>query len=148
MPIYSKQLAQHLMGVDFNRLTLVTNSRGEADTHFLDGKAGPLINFGEFQRYIPIVAENVSIKKHDYRTKTHIVFWVAGEPYIHTPAPTVEYIRQGFNNRKLARGSHLMIPHNCETYDLIKLKETKQKCGDDNIKVDIEMLITRHKLKG
>ena len=88
--------------------------------------------------------ESISTKKHDYNLITHIVFWLDDDqPYIFTPTPTIEHIRQGMSNRKLKRGSHLMIPHNCQAFDLLTMREGHCHQTDTEI---LNLNITRHRL--
>lgn len=138
-----QHLAELLSGHKYNRLTALTDMLGEDATDFFDNiKANEVTFCQDFPRYIPIVHESVSIKKHDYNVITHIVFWLAdGQPYIYTPPPTIEFTRHGMRNQKLKRGEHLMIPHNCHAFDLLTLREGH--CNQTNSEI-LNLSITRH----
>ena len=70
-----QHLAELLSGHKYNRLTALTDMLGEDATDFFDNiKADEVTFCQDFPRYIPIVHESVSIKKHDYNVITHIVF--------------------------------------------------------------------------
>ena len=138
-----QHLAELLAGQKYNRITALTDMLGEDATDFFDNiKADEVTFCQDFPRYIPIVHESVSIKKHDYNVITHIVFWLAdGQPYIYTPPPTIEFTRHGMRNQKLKRGGHLMIPHNCHAFDLLTLREGH--CNQTNTEI-LNLTITRH----
>ena len=138
-----QHLAELLAGQKYNRITALTDMLGEDATDFFDNiKADEVTFCQDFPRYIPIVHESVSIKKHDYNVITHIVFWLAdGQPYIYTPPPTIEFTRHGMRNQKLKRGAHLMIPHNCHAFDLLTLREGH--CNQTNTEI-LNLSITRH----
>ena len=120
-----KHLAELLTGQKYQRITSLTDLIGEDATDFFDNIKKEEVSFcPDFPRYIPVVRESVSVKKHDYNLITHIVFWLAdGQPYIYTPPPTIEHVRHGMRNQKLKRGAHLMIPHNCHAFDLLTIRE-------------------------
>lgn len=138
-----KHLAQLLTGHTYNRITSLTDMIGEDATDFFDNiKANEVTFCQDFPRYIPVVRESVSIKKHDYNLITHVVFWLAdGQPYIYTPTPTIEFIRHGMMNKKLKRGEYLMIPHNCQAFDLLTLREGY--CNQTKTDI-LNLNITRH----
>ena len=136
-------LASQLLGVKFKRIESLTDLIGEDAIDFFDNIKKEDVTFCEgFPRYIPIVRESVSVKKHDYNLITHVVFWLAdGQPYIYTPTPTIEHIRHGMRNQKLQRGEHLMIPHNCHAFDLLTMREGYCKQTDSEI---LNLTITRY----
>ena len=138
-----QHLAELLAGHKYNRVTALTDLLGEDATDFFDNiKADDVTFRQDFPRYIPIVHESVSIKKHDYNVITHVVFWLAdGQPYIYTPPATIEFIHHGMRNQKLKRGEHLMIPHNCHAFDLLTLREGH--CNQSNSEI-LNLTITRH----
>lgn len=102
-----------------------------------------------FPRYIPIVQEVVSTKKHQYNLKTHIVFWLGnGQPYIYTPKPTVLHKRAGRSLKETKMGEHLMIPHNCSHFLVVAIKDGCR--AHDNPKCEeqvpfVEVSITEYK---
>lgn len=138
-----QHLAELLAGHKYNRIIALTDMLGEDATDFFDNiKANDVTFCQDFPRYIPIVRESVSIKKHDYNVITHVVFWLADDqPYIYTPPATIEFIRHGMRNQKLHRGEHLMIPHNCHAFDLLTLREGH--CNQSNSEI-LNLTITRH----
>lgn len=144
-PISLEHLAQLLTAKKFNRITSLTDLIGEDATDFFDNLRNEDVTFcPDFPRYIPIVRESISVKKHDYNVITHVVFWLDdGQPYIFTPTPTIEHIRHGMINKKLQRGSHLMIPHNCQAFDLLAMREGHCHQTDTEI---LNLCITRHRL--
>ena len=145
-PTSIQDLASQLVGKRFNRITDIAELLGvdSAKDFFNNIEAGDVIKSEAFARYIPIVKESVSTTKHDYNLNTRIVFWLAdGEPYIYTPTPTIEHVRQGRSLKTLKRGSHVMIPHNCGQYDLLALREGCLLHDKSDIQ---ELVITRHTL--
>lgn len=136
-----EHLAKQLAGQKFDRILALSDLIGEDATNFMDGL--DFVMGDAFPRYIPIVRESVSIKKHDFNTITHVIFWLDdGQPYIYTPTPTIEFVRQGMKNQKLNRGSHLMIPHNCSKFDLLTIRWGRCNQTDSEI---LNLDITRHK---
>lgn len=136
-------LASQLLGVKFKRIESLTDLIGEDAIDFFDNIKKEDVTFCEgFPRYIPIVRESVSVKKHDYNLITHVIFWLAdGQPYIYTPTPTIEHIRHGMRNQKLQRDEHLMIPHNCHAFDLLTMREGY--CKQTNSEI-LNLTITRY----
>lgn len=95
----------------------------------------------EFARYIPIVKERVSTKKHEYESTTYLLYWLSGKPYLYAPEPTITYIREGRSLKEHGSDSGpLMISHNCYNYDVIvvqrgcKLHKDKK---EETLKVSI-----------
>ena len=99
-----------------------------------------------FARYIPIIEENVSTKKHEYRLKTHVVFWLAdNNAYIFTPPPSVKYVRVGRSLKEHKLGSDLMIPHNCNRYSVIALRQGCKHVDDKKVQFT-DIVVTNYKV--
>lgn len=125
-PINKGHLANLLLAQHFKRITAISDLIGVDDaSDFLDAiDPKDILVEAKFPRYIPIVREKVSIKKHDYSLVTHVIFWLKdGQPYLYTPEPTIEFTRLGMKNQKLVRGEHLMIPHNCDRFELLNIRQ-------------------------
>lgn len=145
-PLSLSDLASQLVAVNFKQITALADLTGtdSAKDFFSELEIKDVIVSDAFARYIPVIKESVSTTKHDYNLNTFIVFWLAdGEPYIYSPTPTIEHVRQGRSLKTLKRGSHLMIPHNCKQYDLLALREGCDKHGGGDI---LDLVITRHVL--
>ena len=124
-PTDLKDLAEQLLDFKAKRVTALAELLGVPSAKdFFDAlPADAITEYKSPGRHIPIVREVVSTKNHDYTVDTHIVFWLAdGEPYIFTPSPTIDHNRTGREVKKLKRGPHLLIPHNCTRYHLLALK--------------------------
>lgn len=102
-----------------------------------------------FPRYIPIVQEVVSTKKHQYNLKTHIVFYLGdGQPYIYTPQPTILHKRVGRSLKETRMHEDLMIPHNCSHFLVVAVREgcrthPDSKCAEMEPFIDVS--ITEYK---
>lgn len=144
IPNNFQHLANLLKGQTFKHISSLTDMIGADAKGFFDNVSVDEIKVeSTFPRYIPIVRERVSVKKHDYNITTHIVFWLDdGEPYIYTPPPTIEHNRLGSKVKKLTRDEYLMIPHNCSAFDLLTLREGY--CHHDDLDI-LELKITRHR---
>lgn len=136
-------LATLLAGTKFKRIESLTDLIGEdAVDFFVNLEKERILVMPDFPRYIPIINERISVKKYDYNLTTHIIFWLAdGQPYIYTPDATIEHIRLGMCNQKLTRGGHLMIPHNCNAFDVLALSE--RRCNLTNSEI-LDLVITRY----
>lgn len=145
-PINKAHLANLLFAENFKRITAINDLIGVEDaSDFLDALSPEDIQVqSNFPRYIPIVRERVSIKKHDYSLITHVIFWLKdGQPYLYTPEPTIEHTRLGMKNQKLKRSEHLMIPHNCDRFDLLNMRQGHCNQTDKPI---LELNIISHKV--
>lgn len=153
-PTTLADLASQVRYKTFSHLTEIGTllEDGTAGSEFFDLIKGDFIKLSDpdtIPRYIPIIQEVVSTKKHQYNLKTHIVFWLGnGQPYIYTPKPTVLHKRVGRSLKETKMGEHLMIPHNCSHFLVVAIKEgcrahDDPKC-DDKIPF-IEASITEYK---
>lgn len=137
-------LAEQLIGAHFNRITSIAELTGEtsAKDFFENIEAEKVIQSQAFARYIPIIKESVSTKKHDYNLTPFIVFWLQdGEPYIYSPVVTIEHVRHGSHLQRLKRGYYTMIPHNCPRYDLLALRTGCNQHDGSNI---LDLNFVRH----
>lgn len=126
------QLAEQLVGVNFKRITAIADilGVGSAKDFFDNIPNSDIITSPNFAISIPIVYENISVKKYDYTLVTNIIFWLAdGEPYIFTPPPTIQQIRHGRSYKELKRGGQLGIPSNVKRFEVLALT---QRCEHEH----------------
>lgn len=119
-----------------------------APTDFFANLEPEIIKAKEFARYIPIIKENVSTKKHQYNLTTHIVFWLGNnQPFIYTPPATVLHKRVGRSLKETREGSELMIPHNCKRYHVIAVRDGCKIHEKDETKTDfLDVSITEYNI--
>lgn len=149
-PATQKALAEALRYKTFKSITALELILGDqsAPVDFFANLEAEIIQAKEFARYIPIIKENVSTKKHQYNLTTHVVFWLAdNQPYIYTPKPTVLHTRVGRSLKATREGSELMIPHNCKRYHVIAVRDGCTIHEKDETKADyLDVSITEYKI--
>lgn len=142
------ELAEQLINKKFNRITAIAELMAiDSGKAFLDGiPVTDMIVSDKFVKDIPIVYENVSVKKYDYTLLTHVILWLAdGEPYIYTPPPTIGYTRHGMQYNKLTRREHFRVPNNVTAIDVLTVT---QQCEHDHpfdVGKSLNLTITRYK---
>lgn len=131
-PTSLTHLAEQLINHKFNRITSIAELlQVDSAKNFLDwlGPGDACIS-PNFITSMPVVYENVSVKKYDYTLLTHVIFWLAdGEPYIYTPPATVGFTRHGMKYNKLNRGNQLTIASNVKAFDVLAVS---QRCEHDH----------------
>lgn len=124
-PLSEKELAKQLRGVNY---------QGLVDLRDIVPEGVDVKKFFELlePRYevrngvpisIPVIRETVSTKEYDYKLSMHIVYWIAGFPYISTPKPLLNYNRLANEKIELRIGRDYLPVNHYSVLDLISINE-------------------------